>query len=84
MNIWLNRQENLCRGYSIVGFLLSASPVIMKDAAEKKTEEQYKAINRLIYKLFLVTNLVVQERVEARADIVDTFWKEYSDFTLRT
>ena len=54
----------------------------MKDTAENNTEEHDKAIERLISKMFLDPMLVEQERVEARADIFDTSWKEYIDFTL--
>ena len=84
MTIWINRQEKLCHDYSFVGFLLYPNPVIMKETAENNTEEHVKAIRRLISKLFLDPTLVGQARVEARANLVDTLWKECSDFNLRT
>ena len=63
MTIWINRREKICHDYSLVRFLLSPDPVIMKDAAENKTEEHDKAIKRLIYKLFLDPTLVFQSKL---------------------
>ena len=56
----------------------------MKDAAENNIKELGKANKRLIFNLFLDPTLVVQARVEARYDLVDTFWGKYSYFTLCT
>ena len=56
----------------------------MKDAEENKTKDHGKAIKILIYNIFLDPSLVVQARVEERVNLVDTFWKEYNKFTLRT
>ena len=75
MTIWLNRREKNCHDYSLVGFLISPNPVIMKDAVENNTKEHNKAIQILISKLFLDPILVGQAIVEARTDIFDTFCK---------
>jgi len=82
MTIWLKRKENLCHDYSLVGFLLSPNPTIM-EAAEKHTADHKAAVARLIEKLFVDPLLVGQARVAKRAMLINTFWLEYSDFTLR-
>ena len=82
MTIWLKRKENLCHDYSLVGFLLSPNPTIM-EAAEKHTADHKAAVARLIEKLFVDPLLVGSARVAERAMLINTFWSEYTDFTLR-
>ena len=81
MTMWLKRKENLSHDYSLVGFILSPNPTIMA-ASEKHTEEHKTAVARLIEKLFVDPLLVGQAKLERRAKLIDTFWQEYSDFTL--
>ena len=53
-------------------------------AAEKYIKEDHRAaVARLIEKLFVDPILVGQALVARRAKLIDTFWQEYSDFTLR-
>ena len=53
-------------------------------AAEKEiTEDHRAAVARLIEKLFVDPELVGQALIARRANLIDTFWQEYSDFTLR-
>lgn len=82
MTMWLNRKENLSNDYSLVGFLLSPNPTIMA-AAANHSERHKAAVARLIAKLFVDPTLVGRSRVESRATLINTFWQEYSDFTLR-
>ena len=82
MTILLKRRKNLCHDYLLVRFLIYPNLVIIKDAAENNTKEHNKEIKRLLSKLFIDPTLVGQARVQARADLVNTFWKEYSDFNL--
>lgn len=82
MTMWLKRKENLSHDYALVGFLLSPNPTIMA-AAEKHTEEHKSAVARLIEKLFVDPILVGRAKIERRAKLIDTFWQEYSDFTMR-
>ena len=82
MTIWLKRKENLCHDYSLVGFLLSPNPTIM-EAAEKLTADHKAAVARLIEKLFVDPLLVGPARVAEMTMLINTFWSEYTDFTLR-
>ena len=82
--IWLDRQEKSAMNTHLLKFYLSLNPVIMKDASGNNTEEHNKAIKRMISKLFIDYALVGQAWVEARDDLVDSFWNEYSDLNLRT
>ena len=82
--IWLDRQEKSAMNTHLLKFYLSPNPVIMKDASGNNTEEHNKAIKRMISNLFIDYSLVGQAWVEARDDLVDSFWNEYSDLNLRT
>ena len=82
MTMWLHRKENLSHNYSLVGFLLSPNETIMK-AAEHHTYQHKAAVSRLIVKLFVDPSLVGLAKIARRASLIDTFWQEYSNFTLR-
>ena len=72
--------------YAMVGCLLSPNPTIMKYAVDHKddNDQMENAVTLLIKKLLLPENkLVGVARDEKRAYLVNTFWEEYSDFTLR-
>lgn len=69
--------------YAYVGYLLSPNPTIMKHALEHKNEHHEAAVSRLIKKLILPEyGLVGEARDIKRANLVNTFWEEYSDFSL--
>ena len=59
MTICIKRRENFYHDYSLVGFLLSPNPVIMKYTAETNTEEHDKAIKIPTSNLFLDPTLAV-------------------------
>ena len=83
MTMWLTRKGNLSHDYSLAGFLLSPNPTIMAAAEKEITEDHRAAVARLIEKLFVDPELVGQALIARRANLIDTFWQEYSDFTLR-
>ena len=83
MSIWFKGREKICHDYSLVGFFLSPNPVNITEAAENNTKEHWKSIKILFSKMFLDPTLVGKARVEARSDIFETFWKQYSDFIFR-
>ncbi len=70
--------------YALVGYLLSPNPTIMKHALENKDERHDEAVVKLISKLILPRHLVGDDRIKERAQLVNTFWMEYSDFSLQT
>ena len=82
MTMWLRRKENLSHDYSLVGFLLSPNQTNM-EAAEHHTYQYKAAVSRLIVKLFIDPSLVGLAKIARRASLIDTFWQEYSNFTLR-
>ena len=63
-------------------FLLSPNPTIMK-GTEKHTTDHKAAVARLIGKLFVDPLLVGPARVAEMTMLINTFWSEYTDFTLR-
>ena len=72
--------------YAMVGLLLSPNPIIMKYAVDHKDDNDRmdNAVTLLIKKLLLPEyKLVGTARDEKRAHLVNTFWEEYTDFTLR-
>ena len=81
---FLKRQENLCNEYSLVEFLFSPYIVTMKYTVENNIKEHDKEIKIFISKPFIDPDLAGQEKLDSREYLVDTFWKEYSYFTLRT
>ena len=55
----------------------------MADAARNKTQVHDDAAEALIVKLILDPSLVGAAKNEARAELIDTFLKEYNDFVNR-
>ena len=83
MRMWHPRAKAMGHIYSLVGYLLSPNPIIMKHAQAHKNEHHDEAAAKLISRLILPDfGLVGEARTMKRADLVNTFWEEYSDFTL--
>ena len=83
MRFWINRRCKLVHNYSLVGYILSPSPIIMAHAAHNKTQVHDDAAEALIVKLILDPSLVSTTKSEARAELIDVFLKEYNDFVNR-
>jgi len=83
MRLWAPRAATMDHDYSLVGYLLSPNPAIMKHAATHKTQQHHDAVSALISKLLLPRDIVGEARVRTRAELVHQFWMEYSDFTLK-
>ena len=84
MRYWAPRATAMNHKYSLAAYLLSPHPQIMKHAASHKTEQHHDAVAALISKLLLPKDIVSsEERNRTRAEMVHTFWTEYSDFTLK-
>jgi hypothetical protein len=83
MKFWAKRHPNLIHDYSLVGYILSPNPRIMEDAITNKVQIHDDAAERLITKLLLDPALVGNDRTTQRARLIDTFMKEYGDFTGR-
>ena len=84
MRLWHHRAQGLSHDYALVGYLLSPNPIIMKHAIDNRSMQHDDAVRRVISKLILTEDVVGEERKQRRAQLVHTFWKEYSDFTTRT
>ena len=83
MRYWGPHAHAMNHVYALVGYLLSPNPTIMKHAATHKTQQHHDAVSALINKLLVPRDLVGDERTRKRAQLVHTFWEEYSDFTLK-
>ena len=84
MRFWAPRATAMDHHYSLAAYLLSPHPQIMKHAASHKSERHHDAVAALISKLLLPKDIVSsKERSRTRAEMVHTFWMEYSDFTLK-
>jgi len=81
MRLWIKRRLNLVTDYSLVGYMLSPNPTIMKHCAVNKSSLHADAADHLIEKLILDPVLVGSKcRVEL-ANLIDKFKDEYSEFT---
>ena len=80
MHFWLKRRDKLIHDYSLVGYILSPHPTIMAHAVINKSTIHDEAVERLITKLILDSNLVGEERTISRARLIDTFLTEHGDF----
>ena len=83
LTYWKKRKKKLDHDYSKVAFLLNPHPKVMAEAAKAKNLEHDEAVERLIVKLFLDPTLVGQDRNTRKAELMDLFWDEFSDFTNR-
>ena len=84
MRLWAPRVAAMTHQYSLAAYLLSPHPQIMKHAASHKSEQHMDAVAALISKLLLPRDIIsTDERSRTRAEMVHTFWEEYSDFTLK-
>ena len=83
MRFWINRRRKLVHNYSLVGYMLSPNPTIMADAARNKTQAHHDASEALITKLILDPSLVGGAKGVAKAELIDTFMEEYTDFVNR-
>ena len=83
MRFWINRRLKLIHNYSLVGYILSPNPMIMADAAHNKTQVHDDAAEALIVKLILDPTVVGPAKNEAKAELIDTFLKEYNDLVNR-
>jgi hypothetical protein len=81
MRLWIKQRPKLVHNYSLVGYLLSPNSTIMAHAVEHKTINHDQAAKQLITKLILNSTLVGTERNNERANLINTFMKEYGDFT---
>ena len=80
MHFWLKRRDKLIHDYSLVGYILCPHPTIMAHAVVNKSTIHDEAVERLITKLILDSNLVGEERMISRARLIDTFLTEHGDF----
>ncbi len=80
MRFWLKCREKLIHDYSLVGYILCPHPMIMAHAVINKSTIHDEAVERLITKLILDSNLVGEERTTSRARLIDTFLTEHGDF----
>ena len=84
MRYWAPHATAMDHDYSLAAYLLAPHPQIMKHAASHKIERHHDAVAALISKLLLPRDIVSsEERNRTRAEMVHTFWMEYSDFTLK-
>ena len=84
MCLWAPRVAAMDHQYALAAYLLSPHPQIMKHAASHKPERHMDAVAALISKLLLPRDIIsIDERSRTRAEMVHTFWEEYSDFTLK-
>ena len=80
MRYWLKRKDKFLHDYCLAGYLLSPNPTIMEHAKEHKTREHTQAVNRLISKLILGSNLVGSARNTEKAKMISEFWNQHDDF----
>ena len=80
MRLWIKRRLNLVTDYSLVGYMSSPNPTIMKHCAVNKSSLHADASDRLIEKLILDPVLVGSKRRVELANLIDKFKDEYSEF----
>jgi hypothetical protein len=80
MRYWIKRREKLIHPYSLVGYLLSPSKIIMAHAATNRSEIHNKAVVTLIKRLLIDPFLVGQAKSDAVANAINTFWDEFHFF----
>lgn len=80
MRFWLKRREKLIHDYSLVGYILCPHPTIMAHAVINKSTIHDEAVERLITKLILDSNLVGEELKTSSAGLIDTFLTKHVDF----
>jgi len=73
MRFWLKCREKLIHDYSLVGYILCPPSTIMVHAVINKSTIHDEAVERLITKLILDSNLVGEERMTTRARLIGTF-----------
>ena len=72
VRFWLKLREKLIHDYSLVRYILCPHPTIMAHAVINKSTIHDEAVERLITKLILDSNLVGEERKTSRAGLIDT------------
>ncbi len=71
MRFWIKRRERLVTDYSLVGYMLSPNPKIMKHCFVNKSSHHVDAADRLIDKLILDPMLVGTKCRQKLADLID-------------
>jgi len=80
MQCWIKQRGKLIHDYSLVGYILSPHPIIMKHAIKNKSLLRENAVKRLITKLIVDRTKVGDNLRQERAKFIDTFLAEYGDF----
>ena len=81
---WAKRRAKYTHDYARVGRLLSPNPEIMAAAKKDSTLDDEEACERLVFKLLVPNNLVGDELVRAKADMIQKFRDELMDFQNHT
>ncbi len=81
---WMKRKQLLEHDFAIAGWSLSILPEIRDDVRLNLDGDKRIAIERVIAKLHVAPNpnsKVANDEIDV---IIDTFWKEFSDFQNKT
>jgi hypothetical protein len=81
MTFWLQRQQQLVTDYSLVGYILSPNPTIMKHCADNRSTIHDDAADCHIEKLILDPLLIGIKHREKLVDLIDKLKDEYGEFT---
>jgi hypothetical protein len=86
MTFWFKRQPKLIHDYSLVGYILSPNPQIMKDARERMLHSPIYsgAVKCLIGKLLIPENVTSTERKECLAEMTTKYFDEHQKFVNQT
>jgi hypothetical protein len=82
MTFWFKCKTKLIHDYSLVGYILSLNPQIMKNARESMLHSPINsdAFKRLIGKLLIPDNLSSNEHKECQTDLTTKFFNEHQKF----
>ena len=83
---WENRKCKLDHDYSITGWVLCVMPEVRADVENRMDGVHRDAVEQVVERLYLplCPNKRVNTDVTTPADIVDLFWAEYKEFTMKT
>jgi hypothetical protein len=86
MTFWFKRQPKLIHDYSLVGYILSPNPQIMKNARERMLWSPIYSdtIKRLIGKLLVPENLTSTDCKECLGEMTTKFFDEHQKFVNQT
>ena len=81
---WHRHKEKCEHDYTITGWVLSVSPEVRVDVNTRMTGEHRNAIERLIVRLHSVPCPNEDAIGMDEAELLDTFWNEYKDFSQKS